>query len=59
VALVEMDWNPETDEFTTARVAATASPAPSRMPDAARGLHYDEWPLLHGLRARARDDFVR
>ena len=61
VALVEMDWNDDTDEFTTARVAgygATRADPFARMRHA--GLSYDDIGHFYTGRVRAHAlDFVR
>lgn len=61
VALVEMDWDDETDEFTTARVAghgATRGEPFAQMRRA--GLRYDEVGHFFTGRVRAHAiDFVR
>lgn len=61
VALVEMDWNDETDEFTTARVAghgATRAEPYAQMQRA--GLRYNEVGHFFTGRVRAHAiDFVR
>jgi hypothetical protein len=61
VALVEMDWNDETDEFTVARVAGhgTTRRAPFDHMRAA-GLRYETVGHFYTGRARAHAiDFVR
>ena len=61
VALVEMDWNEETDEFTTARVAghgATRAEPYAQMRRA--GLRYEQVGHFYTGRVRAHAlDFAR
>lgn len=61
VALVEMDWNEETDEFTTARVAGHGTTRAEPYEQMRRaGLHYDEVGHFFTGRVRAHViDFVR
>lgn len=61
VALVEMDWNDETDEFTVARVAGHGVTRAEPFAQMRRaGLHYDGVGHFFTGRVRAHAvDFVR